>query len=459
MAHATVVMNVAGLTSSLIGENSPNISALIKRGKLHRLKPVLPAVTCSVQSSMLTALTPQEHGIVGNGWYNHDLAEIQFWKQSNHLVAGEKVWETARKRDPSVTTCVMFWWYNMYSSAEYSVTPRPIYKADGRKIPDVYAEPADLRDRLQKQLGTFPLFDFWGPGSSIKSSQWIADAAILTHQFHQPTLTLIYLPHLDYGLQKLGPEHPQIPTHVQEIDRVVGKLIEYFDSQGVRIILLSEYGIEAVHDSVHINRELRKAGLLRVRDEQDLELLDAGASDAFAVADHQIAHVYVHASDQLQRVKSLCNEIQGVDLVLDRHEQKDHAIDHGRSGDLVLTSKTGRWFSYDYWLDESRAPDFARTVDIHRKPGYDPCELFIDPKLSVPKLRIAWKLLRKRLGFRTLMDVIPLDPSLVRGSHGRVDLPPDLQPVLITRHDPTDRPQEIPCQAVRDIILEHLLER
>ena len=206
-------------------------------------------------------------------------------------------------------------------------------------------------------------------------------------------------------------------------------------------------------------KRLRKAGLLQVRTEQGGELLDAGASDAFAVADHQIAHVYVHASDQLHRVKSLCNEVQGVDLVLDRHEQKTHAIDHERSGDLVLVAESRRWFSYDYWLDDSRAPDFAHTVDIHRKPGYDPCELFIDPKLSVPKLRIAWKLLRKRLGFRTLMDVIPLDPSLVRGSHGRVDVPPPLQPVLIAQHNPTDRAQEIPCPAVRDIILQHLFER
>ena len=458
MAHPTVVINLAGLSSSLIGDASPTISSFIKGGKLCRLKPVLPAVTCAVQSSMLTGLTPREHGIVGNGWYNRDLAEIHFWKQSNHLVHGEKVWETARKREPSVTSCVMFWWYNMYASADYAVTPRPIYKADGRKIPDVYTKPADLRTRLQHELGPFPLFHFWGPGSSIKSSQWIADAAILTHQWHQPTLSLIYVPHLDYGLQKLGPDHPDIPIHVREIDAVVGKLIDYFDDQGVRVILLSEYGIEAVDDSVHINRELRKAGLLQVRTEQGAELLDAGASEAFAVADHQIAHVYVRASDQLQRVKSLCNEIEGVDLVLDRREQKAHAIDHERSGDLVLVSESRRWFSYDYWLDDSRAPDFARTVDIHRKPGYDPCELFVDPNLSLPKLHIAWKLLRKRLGFRTLMDVIPLDPSLVRGSHGRVDVPPDLQPVLITHHDPTDRAQEIPCQAVRDIILEHLFE-
>ncbi len=458
MAHPTAVINVVGLTGSLIGEHSPNIRAFLEDGSLRRLKPVLPAVTCAVQSSMLTGLTPNEHGIVANGWYNHDLAEIQFWKQSNHLVNGEKVWDAARNRDPAITTSVMFWWYNMYSSAQYSVTPRPMYKADGRKTPDVYTEPANLRDRLQAKLGTFPLFQFWGPASSIKSSQWIADASVLVHQWHQATLSLIYLPHLDYSLQRLGPEHRDIPNHVREIDTVVGNLIDYFDSKGVRIILISEYGIEAVDDSVHINRELRKAGLLRVRTEQGLELVNPGASDAFAVTDHQIAHVYINARDRMNQVKATCQDIDGIDLVLDDAEQRKHSIDHQRSGELVLVSNHRRWFSYDYWLDDQAAPDFARTVDIHRKPGYDPCELFIDPKLSLPKLQIAWKLLRKKLGFRTLMDVIPLDTSLVRGSHGRVDLPPDLQPVLITQHEPTDRADEIPCQAVRDIILEHLFE-
>ena len=457
MTHPTVVINVVGLSGSLIGEATANINRLIARGLMRRLIPVLPAVTCSVQSSMLTGLRPNQHGIVGNGWYNRELNEVHFWKQSNGLVYGEKVWETARRRDPSVTCANMFWWFNMYGTVDYSVTPRPIYKADGRKIPDIYSHPPQLRPMLQDTLGRFPLFNFWGPAASIKSSQWIAEASMLVHDRYRPTLMLIYLPHLDYGLQKLGPVHPKIPDEVRAIDRVVGRLIDYFDSKGVRIVLLSEYGIEPVDDSVHINRSLREAGAVAVREEQGLELLDPGASDAFAVADHQVAHVYVKDPSQAARYAQFCRQVPGVGRVLEREERAANGLDHERSGDLLLVAKPGRWFSYDYWLDERKAPDFARTVDIHRKPGYDPTELFIDPRFRFATLSIGWRLLKMKLGFRTVMDVIPLDTSLVRGSHGRVDVDEGLRPVLIGEHVTGDA-NELPCTNVRDVILAHLFE-
>jgi predicted AlkP superfamily pyrophosphatase or phosphodiesterase len=454
MTQPVAVILVVGLNRSLIGEHSPHIKGFAEAGIVRTLKPVLPAVTCSVQSSMLTGLPVREHGIVGNGWYNRDLAEVHFWKQSNHLVHGEKVWETARRRDPSITCANMFWWFNMHSTADFSVTPRPMYKADGRKIPDVYAEPGDLRDILQSELGQFPLFKFWGPGASIDSSRWIADAAMRVHQLKRPTLNLVYLPHFDYALQKLGPEHPSIPSEVASIDSVVGELLDYFAREGMRTMLVSEYGIEAVDDSVHINRVLRDAGMLRVREEQGLELLDPGASEAFAVVDHQVAHVYVRKLEALPRVSSMCRGIPGVQQVLDRSTRAAMQVDHGRGGDLVLVAAPRRWFSYDYWLHDARAPDFARTVDIHRKPGYDPLELFIDPKFATPRLAIGSRLIRRKLGFRTLLDVIPLDTKLVRGSHGRVDQPESMRPVLITdreldRHDAT-----LPCEAVRDVILD-----
>ena len=456
MACPTAVLLVVGLNQSLLGEHCPRLAAFARRGALRRLKPGLPAVTCSVQSSMLTGLPPRDHGIVGNGWYDRESAEVRFWKQSNHLVHGEKVWETARRRDPSITCANLFWWFNMYSSADYSVTPRPIYKADGRKIPDCYAEPSELRDHLQNQLGQFPLFHFWGPGSSIAASRWIADAALFVHQRHHPTLTLVYLPHLDYALQKLGPNHADIPKALAEIDDVVGGLIDYFEGNSVRVVICSEYGIEPVDDSVHINRLLREDGSIRVRMEEGHELLDPGASRALAVTDHQIAHVYVRAPTDLARYAQLCRGVPGVEQVLDRQAQADVGLDHPRSGDLVLVAQTGRWFSYDYWLDDAKAPDFARTVDIHRKPGYDPVELFLDPALRFPKLAVGWRLLKRKLGFHTLLDVIPLDPSLVRGSHGRTDQPPSQQPILITQDDLGDETNELPATAVRDVILDQL---
>ena len=456
MANPTAVILVVGLNRSLIGDASPRIRAFADAGAVTTLTPVLPAVTCSVQSSMLTGLAPSQHGIVGNGWYDRDLAEIHFWKQSNHLVHGEKLWETARQRDRSITCLNMFWWFNMYSSAEYSVTPRPMYKADGRKIPDIYSRPAALRDELQHELGRFPLFHFWGPASSIKSSRWIADASMIVHRRLSPTLNLIYLPHLDYALQKLGPEPPDIPRAVSEVDSVVGDLLDYFQQRGVRVIIASEYGIEGVDDSVHINRLLRDEGGLRVREEQGLEMLDAGASDAFAVADHQIAHVYIKDHSKIARYASFCRGIAGVEQVLDRDAQARIGLNHARAGELVLIAESRRWFSYDYWLDDSRAPDFARTVDIHRKPGYDPLELFMNPALRAPKLQVTGKLLRRQLGFRTLLDVIPLDTRLVRGSHGRIDQAERLKPVLLTQADLAPPSPSVPCTHLRDLVLQHL---
>ena len=455
MARPIAVLLVVGLNRGLL-EAAPRLKVFADKGTVRSVTPDLPAVTCSVQSSMLTGLRPSEHGIVGNGWYNREAAEIQFWKQSNHLVRGAKVWDTARARDAAVTTANLFWWFNMYSSADYSVTPRPMYKADGRKIPDCYSEPPDLRDQLQERLGPFPLFQFWGPGSSIESSRWIAQAARFVFEQHHPTLNLVYLPHLDYALQKLGPADPGVPAAVREIDDVAGDLIDFYEAQGVQVMIVSEYGIEEVSDAVRINRFLREDGALRVREEQGSDLLDAGASKAFAVADHQIAHVYVKEDGDLARYQDLCHEIPGIEQVLDRDAQTGVGIDHSRAGDLVLVARSGHWFSYDYWLDDARAPDFARTVDIHRKPGYDPVELFLDPAIKFPKLTLGWKLLRRRLGFRALLDVIPLDPGLVKGSHGRVEQPLDRRPVLITKVETLDGHEDIPAAGVRDVILDHL---
>lgn len=410
---------------------------------------MLPAVTTSVQSTYITGKWPSEHGIVGNGWYDDTDSEIKFWKQSNKLVQGEKIWERAKKTDPSFTVSKMFWWYNMYSSADYSVTPRPNYLADGRKMPDCYSHPASLRDELQQELGQFPLFKFWGPGADITSTKWIADASVYTDKKYNPTLTLIYLPHLDYCLQKYGNDLTKINTHLKEIDDIVKQLVEYYRSRKASIILLSEYGITNVSKPIHVNRLLRQHNLLGIRVERGLELLDAGASKAFAVADHQVAHIYCNDRSVLNKVKELVTGLSGVALVLDREAQKNYHIDHNRSGDLVLVADNDSWFTYYFWLDDAVAPDYARVVDIHKKPGYDPVELFM-----TSKARAGYKLLRKKAGLRYVMDVIPLDATLVKGSHGAVNASKEFHPVLIT-----DAPLQNPAlQAtdVYDVIWNHL---
>lgn len=452
----TVVINVVGLTGKLLGEHTPHLKALARDGVQVPLGTVTPAVTCSAQSTFVTGLPVSQHGIVGNGWYFRDLAQVSFWRQANSLVQGEKVWDAARRRDPSFTCAKIFWWYNMYSTADYSVTPRPIYPADGRKVVDIYSHPADLSARLKTSIGEFPFFHFWGPRADILSSRWIAESSLKVFDWHSPALTLVYLPHLDYNLQRLGPDDPAIHGDLRRIDEVCGKLIRHFRKAGARVIVLSEYGITAVDGPVHINRVLRAAGLIQVRPELGLEMLDPGASDAFAVADHQVAHVYVKDPARISAVKQLLKAVPGVEQVLDSREQAQFGLDHPRSGELVAISEPNKWFTYYYWLDDAVAPDFARTVDIHRKPGYDPAELFVDPAIRFPKVKVGRILAKKALGFRYLMDVIPLDASLVKGSHGRITHDPAEGPVLISSESQLVREESLPATAVKDLILDHL---
>jgi predicted AlkP superfamily pyrophosphatase or phosphodiesterase len=456
--HSTAVIDVVGLTRALLGADTPHLSALAREGACAPIRAVTPAVTCAAQATYLTGTLPRHHGIVGNGWYFRDLAQIWFWRQSNHLVHGEKVWETARRRDPACTCAKLFWWYNMYSSADWSVTPRPIYPADGRKIPDIYSHPADLAARLSAELGAFPFFNFWGPAADVRSSEWIAEASLRADEWTSPSLLLIYLPHLDYNLQRYGPDDPRSRTEVRAVDALCGRLIDRLRARGRRIIVLSEYGLVAVSGPVHINRVLRAAGLLAVRDELGAEALDAGGSEAFAVADHQVAHVYVRNPGRVAEVKSLIEAVPGVSAVLTRGEQATIGLVHERSGELVAVAEPNRWFTYYYWLDDRLAPDFARTVDIHRKPGYDPAELFVDPAISFPKLKIGFTLMKKALGFRYLLEVVPLDATLVRGSHGRVTDRLDDGPIFMSSvRDAVGEPIE--STAVRNAILAHLFDQ
>jgi predicted AlkP superfamily pyrophosphatase or phosphodiesterase len=450
------VLDVVGLSESLLGEHMPCLSALVKRGGARPIRTIAPAVTCPVQATFLTGALPKDHGIVGNGWYFRDLCEVMFWKQSDRLIAGEKLWDEARRRDPSFRCAKLFWWYNMYTSADVTVTPRPMYPADGRKIPDIHTYPADLRDDLNEHLGAFPLFSFWGPTADIESSKWIASSAIHVDRAYSPTLSLVYLPHLDYNLQRLGPNDPALASDLAQIDAVCGELIEHADETDAAVIVLSEYAITEVRGPVHVNRVLRRNGLLEVREELGRELLDPGASDAFAVADHQVAHIYVKKRELVDEVRRMIAQEPGVDAVLDGDGKTSIGLDHERSGELVAIAKPDCWFTYYHWLDDDRAPDFARTVDIHRKPGYDPAELFLDPNLALPKVSIGWRLLKKTLGFRTLMDVIPLDANLVRGSHGRPNQNGEEGPILIS-----SRPELLPdgpleATSVKRVILDHV---
>ncbi len=453
----TVVINVVGLTKRLIGAHTPFIKSFLEKGHSTYIKPVLPAVTCSAQSTYLTGKWPSEHGIVGNGWYFKEECEVKFWRQSNHLVQQPKVWDALKARDAGFTCANHFWWYNMYSTVDYSITPRPNYLADGRKIPDIYSQPAELRDTVQDSLGTFPLFEFWGPKTTINSSQWIANAAIQTDKLHNPTLTLIYLPHLDYNLQRYGLDFDIISKDLKKIDGVVKQLVEHYVKSDSNIILLSEYGITNVSRPIHLNRVLRKNGYISVRVERGLELLDAGVSDAFAVADHQIAHVYIKNKKHLDAVKKLIAQQEGVEQVLSKDEIEQEHLNHDRCGDLVVVADKDSWFTYYFWLDDAKAPDYARMVDIHKKPGYDPVEMMTDPKDKLVMAKVVGKLIKKKLGFRTVMDIIPIDATLIKGSHGRIPEDTDDYPILISNNNSVSKDEVIEAVDVYQVIENQVL--
>ncbi|MFM2198837.1 MAG: hypothetical protein RLZZ505_2269 [Verrucomicrobiota bacterium] len=438
------VLNVVGLSKSLLGKDAPGMTAFAEKHGLQTYTPAFPALTTTAQSSILTGTPPEKHGIVANGWYDRESAEVRFWKQSNHIVHGEKIWDTLRKTVPDFTCAKLFWWYNMHSTADFTITPRPLYPADGSKHFDIHTQPMAMREEIKADLGPFPFPAFWGPAAGIASSEWIAASAKWVEEKHSPTLSLVYLPHLDYCLQKDGPAAPNIPAEVRAIDRVVTELIRCYESRGVRVMLLSEYGISPVNKPLHLNRLFREKGWLSIKDELGRETLDYGGCKAFAVADHQIAHVYVNDHAILPEVRALLESTPGIAEIRPQN--------HPRSGNLIAVAEPDAWFTYYYWTDDAKAPDYARTIDIHRKPGYDPCELFIDPAIPFPKAKIAKFLLKKKLGIRGLLEVIPLDPTLVKGSHGRDQVPDSEKPLLIGSAHKVQKAEEVHAAILREFI-------
>ncbi|WP_171783106.1 alkaline phosphatase family protein [Isoptericola halotolerans] len=446
-----LVLDVVGLTPRLLA-HMPRLRAFADGGSRAELGTVLPAVTCTVQSTFLTGLPPSEHGIVANGWFFRDLGEPLLWRQHHRLVGGEKVWETIRRERPGYRVANVCWWYAMGSTADTTITPRPVYHADGRKDPDCWTWPPELHDELEAEIGPFPLFTYWGPTAGIASSRWIVAAARRLLPEHD--MTLVYVPHLDYDLQRFGPDGPEAVAAARAVDEVLAPLLDDAERSGTTVVALSEYGITAARRPVDVNRALRRAGLLHVHTNATGELLDPWTSRAFAVADHQVAHVYVHDPADVPAVAELLGGLPGVAEVLDSVGKAAHDLDHERSGDLVLVAEPDAWFTYYYWLDDERAPDFARSVEIHKKPGFDPAELFWDPQDRWVKGRALLHVLRKKTGLRSTMRVVPLDPSPVGGTHGRLPADPADGPVLLCS-EPDALPGESRVEAteVRDLLL------
>lgn len=452
-----VLINAVGLTPRLL-PHAPHFSALATAGWMRPLREILPAVTCSAQASMLTGVAPDKHGIVGNGWLYRDTMEVRFWQQANHLMQSEPFYVTAKNRAANrgrpFRCAKLFWWFNQGADVAFSVTPKPHYGIDGSKAFGIHGTPPELPASLEKQLGPFPFHTFWGPMAGLRCTQWIAAAAALTLLDHRPELNLVYLPHLDYDPQRFGPQGCDMPKLVRELDEACAPLLEAAVAVGAHVWVVSEYGHCQVTRPVYPNRALRNAGLLDVRRGPFGEQLDTFTSRALAVCDHQLAHVYVSDANDLPTVRELLGALPGVARVLVGDERSEIGLNHPRSGELILLSAPDAWFAYPFWLNERVAPDYARTVAIHHKPGYDPCELFLDPKLRFPKGRIALRLLQKALGFRMKLDVIPLDAAIVRGSHGLAASDVQDRPLIIgTGPAPGDN---LSMTAVRDLVLAAL---
>lgn len=452
-----VVLDIPGLVARYVPGYMPALAAHAARGRMVPLRGIVPALNCPAQATFLTGTYPSEHGIVADGWYHRDIAEVRYWPQSAAMIQRPPIWETARRRDPGFTCAKLFWFMNMYGTADWTVTPQPHFAADGRLVPGLYTEPPALSRALIEELGPFPIFDWWGPRTSIRASRWIADAACWTEEQHRPSLSLVFLPHLDYAPHIVGPDPEQIRGALAELDALLAGLLEFYAGREVDVLVVSEYGVVPVSRPIHLNRRFRQRGWIGFRYAGGREVLHPGACEAFAAADMQVAHIYVRDPARIEEVRAVVAAEPGVAAVLDAEGKRAHHLDHPRSGDLVALAEPDAWFTYYFWLDDAAAPDYARTVDIFRKPGYDPIELYLDPKIETHfgMVKLAMAMARDRLGVRSPIEVVSLDAGLLRGAHG-VTPPDEAAPILISPRPDLVAPGPLDMVAVHDTILAHL---
>ena len=450
MSETLLIINVAGLGAGSITAATPNLQRLSRLGGRLALQPPVPALTSVSQATLLTGTSPAQHGIVANGWYFRELSQVLNWQRSARLMTGTTLWEAYRERHPESRSANLFWRYATHSSADLNVTERPTYWADGRKSPDIYTEPAAVRDELVERLGPFPLFRFWGPAADITSSRWIADATLHVLGQQRYGLVLTYLPHLDYDHQRYGPESVQGVAALGAVDQQVGRLMDAAMAAGMRVAVLSDYAFETVSQPVFLNRVLREAGLLHVQRAENGELLEPGVSTAFAVCDQQVAHIYVNRPSALEEVRKLLVQSDGVERVLAGEEMRVAGIDHPRAGELLAFASPDHWFAYPYWLEDGLAPDFAGCVAIHDKPGFDPAELLWTPGWQ-GKLKVGWRLMQKTFGLRAPFDLINRDATPIRGAHGRIPMTDAARPVLITSW-PVEASEPLDMKNVRSLL-------
>jgi hypothetical protein len=407
-----LLLSIPGLRQEDVSR-MPTLEALAAAGSCEPLAPGFPAVTCPVQATLTTGSLPTAHGIVANGLYDRGSHHLEMWISPDGVHRAPRLWDRLKAARPDLRTAAWFLLQSKHATADLVCLPAPKHNPDGTETMWCHTNPEPLYASLRDTLGDFPLHKFWGPIAGIESSQWIARSFLEASRDNPPHFATVYLPHLDYAAQRTGPDSPQAHAACGELDAEIAKLIDGFGAivgrDRLMVLVVGEYRIRPVSHTLFPNRVLREAGLLAVADTPDGELLDMVGSRAWALADHQVSHVYLQdgADQQLvEKVASLfrgragvARVLAGADLVAAGLTAPDQ---ESRCGDLVIESTPESWQSYFYWLDDAKAPRFARTIDIHRKPGYDPLELHID-RTKLPAISI------------------PLDVSLVKGSHGAID--------------------------------------
>jgi predicted AlkP superfamily pyrophosphatase or phosphodiesterase len=397
-----VVLDIVGLDISHVSSGLiPTISDLAGIGECGYLKPVFPSVTSTVQSSVLSGKYPNQHGIISNGLYDRENYQVSFWEQSSKLVKSERIWDILKKKNNDLKTSILFWQNTMFANSEFVITPRPIHLENGQMDMWCYSRPPDYYEEVSNIIGEFDLYSYWGPFASFKSTEWISKSVEYTLEKYKPNLLFAYFPQLDYSSQKFGKNSTEVKVDLEKIDEVVSSIIKKTKKLGIfeetEFIVFSEYGFNDVNDGISINKLLREKGYLAIRTIKNKEYIDFEYSKAFAMVDHQIANIYIKNPEDKNFVKEILEEVKGIEKICDDKEKRELKIDHSRSGDLIAISNKDKWFSYYWWFEDNKAPTFTKTVDIHRKPGYDPLELFVD--------------------FKT--KSIPFETALVKGSHGR----------------------------------------
>jgi len=400
MSNNLVFLSIPGLRERDL-PSMPGLERLVVRGSQSRLQGSFPCVTWPAQATLLTGKSPRDHGVVSNGFYWRDKDQIEMWTAWNDKIAAPQIWDSLKTIDPQLTSAVWFPMLSKGCGADFVCMPAPIHNPDGSESLWCYTKPTEFYGVLRDALGHFPLKHFWGPIAGIPSTKWIVDSAIVAAKRFQPNFFYLYLPHLDYAAQKYGPDSAEALQALAELDTVVASLGEGMEQaygESPVWMVASEYTIQSVNHVTYPNRILRQAGLLDVLASDEGELLDTANSRAWCLVDHQFSHVFVRDGDAqtLGLVADLFSDAEGFDRVLVGDQRAEYGLDHERSGEIVLVSTANSWQAYYYWTEDSRAPGFSRTVDIHRKPGYDPVELCFDIKTKS----------------------IPLDATLIQGSHG-----------------------------------------